>query len=45
MHGGDTILGAAGKGFSCVIIDLATPEVPKIVATPPLKASVVGPFR
>ena len=39
---GDTILAPPGKD-SVLIIDLATPEAPKIVATLPLKNSVVGP--
>ena len=39
---GDTILSAPGKD-SVVILDLANPEAPKIVANLPLKNSVVGP--
>ena len=39
---GDTVLSPAGKD-SVVILDLANPEAPKIVATLPLKNSVVGP--
>jgi DNA-binding beta-propeller fold protein YncE len=39
---GNTVLAPPGKD-SVLIIDLATPEAPKIVATLPLKNSVVGP--
>ena len=39
---GDTILSAPGKD-SVVILDLANPEAPKIVANLALKNSVVGP--
>jgi DNA-binding beta-propeller fold protein YncE len=39
---GKPVLSAAGKD-SVLIIDLANPESPKIVATLPLKNSVVGP--
>ena len=39
---GKTILAASGKD-SVVIVDLANPEQPKIVATLPLENSVVGP--
>ena len=39
---GKTILAAPGKD-SVVIVDLANPEQPKIVATLPLENSVVGP--
>src|SRR5438132_4469914 len=39
---GKPILSPAGKD-SVVILDLATPESPKIVANLPLKNSVVGP--
>ena len=39
---GDTVLSPTGKD-SVVILDLANPEAPKIVATLPLKNSVVGP--
>ena len=39
---GNTILAAPGKD-SVVILDLANPEAPKIVANLPLKNSVVGP--
>ena len=39
---GNTILAPAGKD-SVVILDLATPEAPKIVANLPLENSVVGP--
>jgi len=39
---GKTILSAAGKD-SVLIVDLANPEDPKIVATLPLENSVIGP--
>jgi hypothetical protein len=39
---GKTILSAPGKD-SVLIVDLANPEDPKIVATLPLENSVVGP--
>jgi DNA-binding beta-propeller fold protein YncE len=39
---GDTVLAPPGKD-SVLILDLANPEAPKIVATLPLKNSVVGP--
>lgn len=39
---GNTILAPAGKD-SVVVLDLATPEAPKIVANLPLENSVVGP--
>src|SRR5204862_4346669 len=39
---GNTILSPPGKD-SVVILDLANPEAPKIVANLPLKNSVVGP--
>jgi len=39
---GNTILQPTGKD-SVVILDLATPEAPKIVANLPLKNSIVGP--
>src|ERR1700754_3801918 len=39
---GKVVLSAAGKD-SVLIVDLANPESPKIVATLPLKNSVVGP--
>jgi DNA-binding beta-propeller fold protein YncE len=39
---GKTILSPAGKD-SVLIVDLASPESPKILATLPLKNSVVGP--
>lgn len=39
---GKTLLSPAGKD-SVLIVDLANPESPKIVATLPLKNSVVGP--
>src|SRR6202046_1676538 len=39
---GKTILAAPGKD-SVLIVDLANPESPKIVATLPLANSVVGP--
>jgi len=39
---GKPVLSAAGKD-SVLIVDLANPESPKIVATLPLKNSVVGP--
>jgi DNA-binding beta-propeller fold protein YncE len=39
---GKTILSAPGKD-SVLIVDLADPESPKIVATLPLKNSIVGP--
>jgi DNA-binding beta-propeller fold protein YncE len=39
---GKTVLAAPGKD-SVLIVDLANPETPKIVATLPLKNSIVGP--
>jgi hypothetical protein len=39
---GKTVLSAPGKD-SVLIVDLASPENPKIVATLPLKNSVIGP--
>jgi DNA-binding beta-propeller fold protein YncE len=39
---GKVVLSAAGKD-SVLIVDLANPESPKIVATLPLKNSIVGP--
>src|SRR4030088_1428377 len=39
---GKTVLPPAGKD-SVLIVDLANPEDPKIVATLPLKNSIVGP--
>lgn len=39
---GATVLHPAGKD-SVVILDLAKPENPKVIATLPLKNSVVGP--
>ena len=39
---GNTILSAPGKD-SVVILDLASPEVPRVVANLPIKNSVVGP--
>ncbi|HEV7634801.1 MAG TPA: YncE family protein, partial [Bradyrhizobium sp.] len=39
---GKTVLAAPGKD-SVLIVDLASPENPKIVATLPLKNSIVGP--
>src|ERR1700704_416751 len=39
---GKTVLSAPGKD-SVLIVDLANPESPKIVATLPLKNSIVGP--
>jgi DNA-binding beta-propeller fold protein YncE len=39
---GKTVLSAAGKD-TVLIVDLANPEDPKIVATLPLKNSIVGP--
>src|ERR1700687_1616626 len=39
---GKTVLSAPGKD-SVLIVDLANPEDPKIVATLPLKNSIVGP--
>ena len=41
-NNGNTLLSAPGKD-SVVILDLADPETPKIVANLPLKNSVVGP--
>src|SRR3954462_13669831 len=38
---GKTVLSAPGKD-SVLIVDLANPETPKIVATLPLKNSVIG---
>lgn len=39
---GKTVLAAPGKD-SVLIVDLANPETPKIVATLPLKNSIIGP--
>src|SRR3954462_2949079 len=39
---GKTVLSAPGKD-SVLIVDLANPEDPKIVASLPLKNSIVGP--
>ncbi len=39
---GKTVLSPSGKD-SVLIVDLANPENPKIVATLPLKNSIVGP--
>ena len=39
---GKTVLAAPGKD-AVLIVDLANPENPKIVATLPLKNSIVGP--
>src|SRR5437899_12720359 len=39
---GKTVLAPSGKD-SVLIVDLANPEAPKIVATLPLKNSIVGP--